>query len=33
MGMFLMGFLVGWSPLWWIIDLVYDDILGIIIGT
>ena len=33
MGLFLMGFLVGWSPLWWIIDLVYDDILGIIIGT
>ena len=33
MGMILMGFLVGWSPITWLIGLVYDDILGVILGT
>lgn len=33
MGMILMGFIVGWSPITWLISIVYDDVLGIILGT
>ncbi len=33
MGMIALGFITGRSPIGWLIGLVYDDILGIIIGT
>lgn len=32
MSLVAIGFLTGYSPLGWLIDLVYDDILGVIIG-
>lgn len=33
MGLIAIGFLTGYSPIGWLIGLVYDDILGVIIGT
>ncbi len=33
MGMIALGFLTGYSPIRWLINLVYDDILGVILGT
>jgi len=33
MGLIAIGWITGFSPIGWLIGLVYDDILGVIIGT